>query len=108
MFVKANKQSFIAPLASIINQSINEGVFPNSWKSAVITPVFKSGNPTSISNYRPISILPTVSKIAEKWTAEQLIKHVNNSPYTLNPMQFDFRKHHFTETAVCCLFFWKM
>lgn len=77
MFLKAHKQSLTAPMTNIINKSITEGTFPNSWKSAVITPIFKS---TEISNYRPINILPAVSKVAEKLVAEQLIKHLNNSP----------------------------
>lgn len=101
MFLKAHKQSLIAPITSIVNWSINEGVFRNSWKSAVITPILKSGDSTITSNYRPISILPVVSKVAEKWVAEQLIKHLNNSPYTFHPMQFGFRKYHSTETANC-------
>lgn len=103
MFLKAHKQSLIAPITSIINKSINKCVFPNSWKSAVIPPILKSGDPTIISHYRPISILPAISKIAEKWVAGQIIKHLNNSPYTLNPMQFGFRKYHSTETALCFL-----
>lgn len=44
---------------------MNEGVFQSAWKTAVITPVFKSGDNMSISNYRPITILPAVSKIAK-------------------------------------------
>lgn len=103
MFLKAHKQSLIAPITSIINKSINKCVFPNSWKSAVITPILKSGDPTIISHYRPISILPAISKISEKWVAGQIIKHLNNSPYTLNPMQFGFTKYQSTETALCFL-----
>ncbi len=101
ILLKTLKQSLIAPITTIINRSMNEGTFPNSWKSAVITPIFKSGDPAIKSNYRPISILPVVSKIAEKLVAEQLITHLNNSPYTLNPMQFGFRKKHSTEMAIC-------
>ena len=74
---------------------------PDPWKCSVITPVVKSGNPAIISNYRPIIILPAVSKVMEKLVAEQIIEHLNNSPYALNKMQFGFRKHHSTETAVC-------
>lgn len=72
---------------------------PSSWKIARVTPVFKSGNNTKSENYRPISILPVISKIAEKWVAAQLTQHLNNSETSLHPMQFGFRKHHSTETA---------
>lgn len=55
------------------------------------------------SNYRPISISPTISKVAEKWISEQIITHLNTSSFLLHPMQFGFRKHHSTETANCFL-----
>lgn len=54
-----------------------------------------------ISNYRPISILPSISKVAEKWISEQIITHLNTSPFSLHPMQFGFRRHHSTDTANC-------
>lgn len=73
------------------------------WKPAVVVPVFKSGDPHSMSNYRPISILPTMSKIAEKLIAKQIINHLNTTPYALHPMQFGFRAKYSTETATCFL-----
>ena len=57
----------------------------------------------AICNYRPISILPVVSKVAEKWIAEQLNFHLNNSSFSLHPMQFGFRANHSTYTANCLL-----
>ena len=60
----------VNPITLIINLSISTGQFPNAWKSAIVTPILKSGDLTSLSNYRPISILLTASKIAEKWVAE--------------------------------------
>ena len=74
---------------------------PSSWKIARVTPVFKTGDKKNPENYRPISILPVISKIAEKWVAAQLTQHLNNSETSLHPMQFGFRKHHSTETATC-------
>lgn len=59
-------------MTSIINKFISEGTFPNSWNSAAISSIYKSGDPASVSNYRPISILSAVSKVAEKLVAEQL------------------------------------
>ena len=78
-------------------------MFPGLWKSAIITAIFKSGDPADVSNYRPISILPVVSKVVEKCVAEQLIAHLNNSPFTLHSMQFGFRAKHSTEMANCFL-----
>lgn len=54
-----------------------------------------------MANYRPISILPTVSKIAEKWVASLLVEHLNKGDTPLHPMQFGFHAHHSTETALC-------
>lgn len=54
----------IAPdLALIYNSCINDGIFPDLLKYSKITPLFKSGSLTDPNNYRPISVLPTFSKI---------------------------------------------
>ncbi len=66
-----------------------------------MTPVFKSGERTVPSNYRPISILPIASKLAEKVVCDQLVPHLNEGEFTLHPMQFGFGKHHLTEMANC-------
>lgn len=71
------------------------------WKSAIVTPIFKSGDHHSTCNYRPISILPIMSKVAEKCVAEQITHYLNNSSFTLHPMQFGFRSNHSTETSNC-------
>ncbi len=66
-------------------------------------PIFKAGDRTLPSNYRPISILPITSKIAERVVCDQLVSHLNESEVNLHPMQFGFRKNHSTETANCFL-----
>ena len=54
-------------LTFIVRKSIENGVFPLSWKQAKVTPLFKNGSRDEINNYRPISILPTLSKLIEKF-----------------------------------------
>ena len=54
-----------------------------------------------MNNYRPISILPVISKVAEKWVAEHLTSRFNKSNMFYQ-MQFGFRNKHSTETAICC------
>ncbi|XP_065651293.1 uncharacterized protein LOC136079482 [Hydra vulgaris] len=53
------------PLMYIFNLSLKNGVFPDRLKLARVVPVFKSGDDSTLSNYRPISILPCFSKILE-------------------------------------------
>ena len=101
MFLKKHEASFTGPVTKIINTSFKEGKFPNDWKSAIVVPVYKSGDTTDMNNYRPISILPIMSKISEKYVAEQLTEHLNSSPFKLHPMQFGFRANHSAETANC-------
>jgi len=60
------------PLCTIINCALRCGTFPVAWKRAKLTPVFKSGDPSSISNYRPIARLCNFSKVLEKIVYEIL------------------------------------
>ena len=57
-----------------MNLSISSEKFPSSWKAAKITPIFKSGSRSVPKNYRPISVLPIVSKLLEK-AAQQALKY---------------------------------
>ena len=52
-------------LAIMLNTSIETSQFPNLWKLARITPIFKGGDRSDKSNYRPISILPVISRLFE-------------------------------------------
>lgn len=101
-FLKQYRDIFSDPVTTIINQSISEGIFPAALKPAIVTPIFKFGDKQEMNNYRPISILPAVSKVLEKTVAEQLIFHFD-SQELLNPMQFGFRRKYSTDSA-CCYF----
>ena len=57
----------VAPtITSLFNISLETGIYPSTWKLAKVTPLFKKGSRQDPSNYRPISVLPTISKILEK------------------------------------------
>ena len=56
-------KNLIAPLTTIINQSIEDGEFPQSWKEAVVTPVLKKGSPSLLSKYWPVSYLRAASNM---------------------------------------------
>ena len=59
--------SIVAPsLTSIFLKSILTGIYPDDWKAAKVTPLFKKGLKSDPNNYRPISVIPVVSKVLEK------------------------------------------
>ena len=86
------------PLAPIIDLSFSTGVFPSQWKNARIVPVHKSGSTSSLGIYRPISILPFLSKINERLFHQQLMKFLDENRL-LSDFQFGFRPKISTELA---------
>ncbi|PFX18701.1 RNA-directed DNA polymerase from mobile element jockey [Stylophora pistillata] len=87
------------PLTFIINSSLATGVVPTEWKMAKMIPIIKSGYMAEIDSYRPISILPTMSKILKKTVRKQLMKYLEFNGF-LSKHQFGFRCTRSTELAV--------
>ena len=96
--------SILPCLTKIINSSLNTGIVPFELKIAKIIPLFKSNNPYTLNNYRPISILPTISKIFERLVHHRFTKFLNKYNL-LNKFQFGFREKHSTEMALSFLNF---
>ena len=88
----------VTPLVSIFNKSIQEGIFPDCWKEALITPVLKKGNPKLKENYRPVSCLPAASKLLEKVVCLQVSDYVESNKL-LPENQHGFRKKRSTMSA---------
>ena len=86
-------------LLHLINCSIVTEVFPTAWKVARVVPIFKSGDRTEVNNFRPISILSVLSKIAEKVVSIQLATYLLDH-HILSPAQYAYRPNHCTEDAV--------
>ena len=78
------------PLSFIFNLSFDLGQVPESFKVSRTCPVFKSGNPEELTNYRPISCLPVLSKIIEKIVFKRLYSFLANNKL-LYRMQFGFQ-----------------
>ena len=84
-------------LCHICNLSLQEGVFPNLLKTANVIPLFKSGNPEMFNNYRPVSILSTISKIFKRIMYTRIIGFAGTWLYSFFvKSQFGFRKDHST------------
>ena len=83
------------PLLSIINLSLSSGVFPDRLKISKIIPIFKSDNASLAQNYRPISILPTFSKIFERAVYNHIFQFLVDNDI-LFKHQFSFRPGHST------------
>ena len=99
-FIKSCYLDAIAnPLTYIINQSFEMGIFPSDMKIAKVLPIYKTNDPTTFKNYRPISLLPTFSKIIEKLVHKRLYKFVALHNI-LSPSQFGFRENLSTELAI--------
>lgn len=79
----------ISPLKHIINLVFKTGIVPSQFKVSTITPIYKSGNPKIISNYRPISLINNVAKVFEKCLKERLINFLINNNL-LSPHQIGF------------------
>jgi hypothetical protein len=94
--------SDLAPfLCQLFNASIHAGVFPDTFKSAFVSPILKKAglNENDAKNYRPISNLSVVSKLLERLVASQLL-HYLNSNNLLPEFQSAYRANRSTETAM--------
>ena len=96
--IKSAKNALIQPLMLIINQMLMTGEFPSDLKISRVKPLFKSGDASLFSNYRPISLLPSFSKIFEYIIFKQLYTYMNdNKLFSIE--QYGFRTGHSTELA---------
>ena len=97
VLLKSILNEIVKPLTLIINQSFETGIFPNAFKTLKVIPIYKKGDKVNLSNYRPISILPTISKIFERVIHIQLYDFCKNN--LLCEQQYGFRSKHSTELA---------
>lgn len=102
VLLKDNAYAISKPLCSIINQSFLTGQFPSQLKLAEVVPILKKGDPKNPDNYRPVSILPVLSKVFEKIASNQILSFFeNNNIFSSN--QFGFRPKKSTVSAAATL-----
>ena len=89
----------VCSLTLIINLSIRSGYFPDKWRISKVLPVYKEDIKSDPNNYRPISILPIVSKIIEKVIFNKLYEYLISNNL-LADSQHGFRPMHSTLTAL--------
>ena len=101
--LKSIRYKLCKPLTLMINQMLSSGVFPEVFRKSKIIPLYKKGDFSLLSNYRPISLLPTISKIFERIIYNQLYQYFNDNEL-LAEQQCGFRAQHSTEYAAIKLF----
>ena len=97
--LKQLSPSLLTPLCLIYNSSLNTGIFPELMKRADVSPLFKSKLHCDTNNYRPISLLLTISKILEKLVYKRTYSFLEKTNQ-LYKSQYGFRSHHSCENAV--------
>ena len=78
-FLKDRATVLAKPISQICNLSVKYSIFPSDCKIAKLKPLFKKGSKTDPQNYRPISLLPLVSKIIEKVIHDQTQRFLDNN-----------------------------
>ena len=87
-------------LTYLFNKSMKTGKFPNPWKTAKIVPLHKNGDKSSPGNFRPISILPCVSKILERVVQHQLLDYMHKNDILCREQSGFKPKHSTTSTLI--------
>ena len=93
--VKTASMQLSKPMCIIVNKSISEGIVPSIYKKARIIPLNKKGPTNDCGNYRPVSLLPSLSKILEKAVCQQMMFYLNKNQLLCKD-QFGFRRRNQT------------
>lgn len=94
--IKQCRHILLAPITHICNIAINSGVFPDMLKKAIVHPIYKNGDRDCVNNYRPIAVLPCISKILEK-ILNRALKNFLEKFKILATNQYGFRSGYSTE-----------
>nr|CAI5824567.1 unnamed protein product [Callosobruchus analis] len=97
--IKSVKNLIIVPITKLINSCIRCSIFPRGLKRALVTPIFKKGDKHQVSNFRPISLLPIISKIFERALSLQIVNFFETHNL-FTSKQFGFRKDRNTTLAM--------
>ena len=101
-FLKDGASILTKPVTELCNLSISLSIFPDDCKQAKLKPLYKKGNKDEPKNYRPISLLPQISKVIEKIVHEQILEYLDSNNI-LYRYQSGFRPYHSTDTCLSYL-----
>ena len=97
-FLRDADEILSRPICEICNLSISRGVFLDACKIANLKPIYKKGKKTVPSNYRPISLLPIISKVIERIVHDQAIKFLSDN--ILYNFESGFKPNHSTNLCL--------
>ena len=84
---------------NVFNHSLSNGTFPRAWKDSIITPLPKTNKPQNLKDFRPISLLPILSKILERIVHHQIVSYLIDRN-VINPYQSVYLKRFSTQTTL--------
>ena len=97
--IKLVAEDILPAITHILNLSISQSKFPTMWKQAKVVPLLKKGDPLIPKNYRPVALLPILSKILEKAVFLQIVEYLDSNNL-LSPNHHGCRSGHNTATAL--------
>ena len=97
--LRMTEHTISSRFTTLSNHSLHFGKVPSGWKQSSITPIFKYGDPSDVSNCRPISLLPLVSKVLERQVHDTIMQHLC-AHQLLSSKQFGFRPGASTQEAI--------
>jgi hypothetical protein len=100
--LKLSAPYILSPLTHIFNKILNKGIFPDRLKFSEVRPIYKKGTETDFANYRPISLLPSLSNIIERLMYNRLYQYFDQNQLFAKE-QHGFRQNTSTETAAFSL-----
>ena len=97
--ILGKSEFFVNELIKLIDASFDSGVFPLSWKSVKVVPVFRSGDPSDVDNFRPNSVFNCLSKIIERAAFNHIYAFLIKE-HLLHILQSGFKHQHSTCTTL--------
>ena len=102
--LKLSVQHICEHLAHVCNMSLMQGIFPQDLKLANVLPLYKSGDPQLLNNYRPVSLLSTLSEVLEKVMYTRLLSFLEINDILIGN-QFGFRRSHSSYMALMVMIY---